>query len=159
MQSAYAQAREACSDAVARVGRVAELARAPSTVLTRARELAAESALDREQGNQEQREGLAGDPAVYEPSVVPGPVERSLQMLGVTDPAQIRQAQALDRAGEQLIADAGTGQQSRPSHLAELAASARDIPRYWRSSGGHGGTLIREATVPASRDIAERQAE
>jgi hypothetical protein len=70
-------------------------------------------------------------------------------MLGVTDAEQIRQTQILDRAREQLIAGASTEQQSRPGHLAELAAAARDMPHHWRGSRVRGGILIREDTASA----------
>jgi hypothetical protein len=79
-------------------------------------------------------------------------------MLGVADPERLRQAQALDHAAEQLVADASAEQQSRPGHLAELAASVREIPQYWREAGVRGGILIR-SPASAARDGIERQAE
>jgi hypothetical protein len=111
-EAASAQARVAVADA-------AQAVRAPSHILTVAR--AAIEASGR-QGRCGRRESAAG---AAEPEM-PGPVERVLTELGVTNTGLLQRAAAIDHAADQLILDAAlaTGTQRPLPAAAGLGAIA-----------------------------------
>jgi hypothetical protein len=129
--SGYRQAREASGEAETRVAMVADTVRSPSRTLTRIRELVAAAG---PAGNEHGRAGGAAASVVptYEVNHVSGPVERSLQMLGVVDPEMIRRAGAIDRAGELLVVDAAAEQGRRTEPLAELATATKRMAHHGR---------------------------
>lgn len=100
----YRDAGAASREATAAVAVVAEATRGPSRVLT-----AAEAAIEGRPGGRPGREALpdragAGEQSdAWEP---PGPVERTVLDLGVTEPEILRRAAELDSASERLIMDA-----------------------------------------------------
>jgi hypothetical protein len=95
----YQVAGTATRQAAASVSNIAEMTDAPSTTLTRATEVVL----------QNNRDGYirsaprSRQPAEYNAPELPGPIERSLQGLGVTDQLQLSRAAAIDHVGEQLI--------------------------------------------------------
>jgi hypothetical protein len=128
--SIYRQVGEASAEAEEQIATAAEALQAPSLVLRRARELESGSAPDAQQDDRP-RARLAGA-ASYEPDHVPGPVERSLQMLGVVDPEWVRHALDVDRVGEQVIA-AAAGRHTFP-----VAPSVRPAVTDHEQSGRTG---------------------
>ena len=100
--SAYESAHEAAVKATIRTADTAA-ARAPSQVLS----IAAAVSTDRAAAvGSKPSNGLAGEAVITEPPPFPGPLERSLYNLGVTDLGQLQRATELDRATEQLLIDA-----------------------------------------------------
>jgi len=147
VMSAWRRARVASSDAEARIAVASDAVMAPSLVLARARELAAESASGWPQRGTADV-SLPSEAADY--GIVkhtPGPVERSLQMLGVDDAERIRAAIAIDRAGEQLI-EACAERDPRRDAQKDLATAMKEA------------TPRRRARVGSGKDrAADRQAE
>ena len=122
--TAYDNARNASEQATADVAHVASAVRAPSQILTFA------------QGANEAGYGLppAGErqPASETPAQrrpireLPGPVERVLRDLDVTNPAALQRASALDQAAEQLILESAraAGPARGPAGHRALSTSA-----------------------------------
>lgn len=115
--SHYREAGQASRDATAAVGEVAEVTRAPSRVLTAARE-AADAALGKSFGHRGRQAAFLGSQVLpggsgelpSETRDRPGPVENKLLDLGVNSPDTLRRAAEIDRAGERLIIDAAAQQ-------------------------------------------------
>ena len=143
VMAGYRQASEANAEAETRVAVAAETIRSPSVTLTRVRELAAGTGPERDERGGRRGAGLAADVATYEVDHVPGPVERSLQMLGVADPERIRRAVAIDRAGEQLIVEAC-------AERGRVLSRSRNWPPRWRRSHIRGGSpMVARTRSPA----------
>jgi hypothetical protein len=114
--------------ATAHVADIAAAIGAPSRVLTTARQAA-----DPGPSRQPNRGGAAPAPGgpgsrrfAEACQELPGPVERTLHELGITDSELLQRGAVIDRAGEQLIIDAAVGlgpRRSRPSATA-LSRSA-----------------------------------
>jgi hypothetical protein len=95
----YQVAGTASRQAAASVSNIAEMTDAPSRTLTRA----AEVVLQNNRDGYIRSAPRSRQPAEYNAPELPGPIERSLQGLGVTDQLQLSRAAAIDHAGEQLI--------------------------------------------------------
>jgi hypothetical protein len=96
---AYEQAQAASGQATAATADVAALIQAPSRILNLA---------DAARGDRPTTIRVAipaSEPERHDLPRAPGPIERTLQNLGVTDAEQLRQAVAIDQAGEQLISE------------------------------------------------------
>ena len=95
---AYHNARTASAQATAAVATIAAEVRAPSHILTLAR---AATRCDSEiMANGQQK---PAEPEPHDAQACPGPIERILHDLGVTNPAMLVRASAIDQLGEQLI--------------------------------------------------------
>jgi hypothetical protein len=157
--AAYKYAHEASSRAEARVAEVAHATRSPSTVLTLARDVRSRSAASQRPRGRGRRGRMHAEPARFESPAVPGPVERSLQLLGVTNPDRVRHAMLIDRAGEQLIIDASTERECRPTQSADSGRSAKGMVHDEPTSGSGGMTPLADRVAPPRREQCERQAE
>jgi hypothetical protein len=155
---AYRQAREASIEAGAHVAQVAKTVGSPSRALTLARQVNSGAGVSLN-GRQVSVGGIAADVTMTDPPQAPGPVERSLQVLGVVDPEQLRRAVEIIRAGEQLLIDASSGLRSGADRRAELDAAVREIPQYSRVGGVRGGIPVRQFPMPVRREASDRQAE
>ena len=145
--SAYRDAEATSVQATTDIAAIATAVRAPSQILTTARAVVQAS---RDGAPAGQRQHPAEPPAPRRSSPeTPGPVERILSDLGVTAPATLQRAAAVDQAGEQLILEAaqtpGTGLSPASRDLSRSAGTAEVInhmltsgdPRLaaiWRSS-------------------------
>jgi hypothetical protein len=126
--SACEQTGRSAEQATAQVASIAAAIRAPSRVLTAVRQAAGP-----DDANGPSRVRTAHAQAAAESQrfagkyrELPGPVERTLHDLGITNPELLQRGTAIDRAGEQLIIDAAHGlgpQRIRPSATA-LSRSA-----------------------------------
>jgi hypothetical protein len=157
--AAYKYAHEASSQAEARVAEVAVATRSPSTVLTLARDVWSRSAASQRQRGRGRRDGMHAEIDRYESPALPGPVERSLQLLGVTNPDRVRHAILIDRAGEQLIIDASTEWGSRSTQSADSGRSVQGMVYDEPTSGSGGMTPLADRVAPPQRKQRERQAE
>ena len=101
----YADTVQASRQAAASVGEAAVATRAPSRVLSAARQ-----AIDATRAAAPSpTPGRAAEPDTPpEPQHLPGPVENTLRGLGIAHPAMLRRAADIDKAGERLIIDAAT---------------------------------------------------
>ncbi len=128
----YEHAAGAAAEATAAVGDVAIEVRAPSRVLT-----LASPAADGGRSTRTRRAGPTGPvPAAGERRAdrdraeerqrgeLPGPVERTLQNLGVTDNDLLRRGADLDHASERLIIEAASQAEPQRAHAAGPGASA-----------------------------------
>jgi hypothetical protein len=111
MVSACEQTGRSAEQATAHLANVAAAIRAPSRVLTAAREAA-----DPSHGSQPSPDGTAHAHGAAESQrfagedrELPGPVERTLHDLGITSPELLQRGATIDRASEQLIIDAALG--------------------------------------------------
>lgn len=108
--SAYEAAHSASIEATTAVATVATAAEAASRTLVLAEAIREE----RQHGISDKHVATPPSIAViYQAPRIPGPVERSLQSLGITDSENLRRAAAIDSAGEQLITDACVLRRSR----------------------------------------------
>jgi hypothetical protein len=101
------QAQTANGQAAAATAEVVTLVQAPSRILNLA---------DAARGDRPTTicaTSPASEPERHDLPRPPGPIERTLQNLGVTDAEQLRQAVAIDQAGEQLIGDVCLDRQSQ----------------------------------------------
>jgi hypothetical protein len=96
---AYEQAQAASGEATAATAKVAALIQAPSRILN----LADAATGDRPTTIRAARP--ASEPERHDLPRAPGPIERTLLNVGVTDAEQLRQAVAIDQAGEELISE------------------------------------------------------
>src|SRR5258708_27351525 len=102
---------------------------------------------------------MHAETARYESPAMPGPVERSLQLLGVTNPDRVRHAILVDRAGEQLIIDASTEREWRPTQSADPGRSVQGMV-YDEPTSGPGVMIpLADRVAPPQREERERQAE
>jgi hypothetical protein len=157
--AAYKYAHEASSQADARVAEVADATRSPSAVLTLARDVRSRSAASQGARGTGRRDRMHAETASYESPVVPGPVERSLQLLGVTNPDRVRHAILIDRAGEQLIIDASTERQCRPTPSADPGRSVKGLIYDEAMSSSGAMTPLADRVARPHREQRERQAE
>ena len=98
---AYHNARTASAQATAAVAMIAAEVRSPSHILTLARAATRNDSEIMANGQQK-----PAAPEHHAAQACPGPVERILHDLGVTNPAMLIRARAIDQIGEQLILDA-----------------------------------------------------
>jgi hypothetical protein len=102
LDAAYKDVRTVGLQAAASVAAIAEMTNASSRTISRVSEVAQG---EDGQGEYERKASWKHQPAEYHSPDLPGPVERSLQSIGITNQHQLRHAAAIDRAGEQLILD------------------------------------------------------
>src|SRR5262249_33662587 len=115
---AYLDAGTASAQATAAVAAIAADVRAPSHALTLAR-IATRG--DSELLANSEREWVQSEPHPSEG--FPGPVERVLQDLGVTSPAMLARASAIDQLGEQLILGAADATEPGQAGLEAVSLS------------------------------------
>jgi hypothetical protein len=156
---AYRDAGTASTRATATVADVAAAVGAPSQVLTTARAAA-----------QAGGSGVAasrGQPVARAAAIrrqsreEPGPVERALRDLGVTSPAVLLRAAAIDQAGEQLIRDnqqatAVRRRRLAPADASRSAATAGPAGRLL-TSGGFRSAGIRRPSASVHMNEAEAE--
>jgi hypothetical protein len=147
--SACEQTGRSAEHATAHVAAVAATIGAPSRVLTTARQAA-----DPGPASQPGRSGAAPAPGgahsrpFAEPCPeLPGPVERTLHDLGITDPGLLQRGAVIDRAGERLIIDAAADlgpRRARPSAttLSRSADTAELVNHALASSDPRASALL-----------------
>ena len=131
--NAYHDAATASEQLTAKIGHAAAIVNAPSRILTAARDVI------------EMRSELGGQrepPAPRNPvPAVPGPAQRTLLDLDVSNPADLRRAADLDRAVDQLIIRAATGQEpyapTYPANLNTSAGNAELLSHLLAAEGDH----------------------
>jgi len=145
----YHDAASASAEATAAVARVATAVDAPSQVLTTAKATMAATANPTPQPHADRRNGAT---AVYEQAAqLPGPVERTLHDLGVSDSDLLRRAAAIDRAGERLIIE--TAEDLRPRRTQPIRPEARPsgqtalITNVLASGNTQAAALLRPSVV------------
>jgi hypothetical protein len=120
--SAYDTARTASAGATAAVAPIAAEVGAPSHILTIARAVIRNDSQLMATGQQD-----SAEPEPRDARGCPGPVERILNDLGVTNPAMLARASAIDQLGEQLILGA--------AHVSEPGQEGFDGFGLSRSTG------------------------
>jgi hypothetical protein len=154
----YRDAGTASTRATTAVAEIAAAIRAPSQILTAARTAVQSGA------------GLDATerPPVAEPARVrrwtrnvAGPVERTLQDLGVTSSPVLLRAAAIDKAGEQIILDNGPeasprSRRSAPADLSRPTGTAELINHMLASGNPRAAAILRP---PAPTRAAEAEAE
>ena len=154
----YRDARTASARATAAVAEVAVTVGAPSEILASAR-----AAVHSGGGLPASRRRPAAEPAASRwPSWdVPGHVERALHDLGISSPARLRRAAAIDQAAEQLILDsqqAARARRQRPVPADQgRPADAGQRAGCLAASGGHRAAPIRCSGAVAA--VADAEAE
>jgi len=158
--NAYQHARTASAQVTPVVASIAADVRAPSHLLTLARAATRPKSRIMASGHQEPAE-----PEHREARDCPGPVERILHDLGVTDPAMLGRASAIDRVSEQLILDAAhasePGQEGlKAFSLARSTGSAEMINHVLASDSPEivGVRSLSPATLPTRGQDADRAA-
>lgn len=102
------------------------------------------------------------------PAVTPGPTERAIRDMRVTDPAVLVRATVIDNASRQLISQAShlagprpsgetTGQRRAPGHAAQLAA--QDYPNAPASNAAKTGQVTRlpRSATQSRRPVTPRR--
>jgi hypothetical protein len=141
--AAYKDVRMAGWQVAASVAPIAEMTNASSRTISRVSEIAREE--DGRNGFKRKPSG-GRQSAEYHSPDLPGPVERSLQSLRVTDPHQLRHAAAIDRAGEQLILDSCADQQSDRYSAGKMFRRPKGL---WRTNAGRlAGAVADQAARP-----------
>ena len=156
----YRDARTASARAAAAVADVAVAVGAPSEVLARAR-----AAVQAGGGLAASRRPYAAEEAAerWPAWDVPGRVERALHDLGVSSPARLRRAAAIDQAGELLVRDSREAASARlqrpgpadPGRSAELSRSGgagNAAGRLAEPGGASAAAVRRPAGVTAAAD-------
>jgi hypothetical protein len=155
----YRDAGTASTRATAAVADVAAAVRAPSQVLTSARAAAKAGSGG---GQASCRQPVARPAAMrWRSREEAGPVERALQDLGVTSPAVLLRAAAIDQAGEQLIRDnrqaaAARRRRLAPADASKSAGTAGPASRLL-ASAGTGAASSRRPSAPAHAHEAEAE--
>ena len=156
--SACDQTGRSAEQATAHVAAVAAAIGAPSRVLTTARQAA-----DPGPGSQPSRGGAASAQGAAdsrrfagEYRELPGPVERTLHELGITDAELLQRSTVIDRAGEQLIIDAAADlglRRSRPSAAAlSRSADAAELVNHALASGDPRASALLYGPGSAQRE-------
>jgi hypothetical protein len=134
---AYHHARTASAQATTAVATIAADLRAPSHILTLAR-----AAITRQNEVTANGQQELTNSQPHDAQACPGPVERILHDLGVTNPAMLGRASAIDQLGERLILDAAVA--TEPEHegfcifgLSRSTGSAELINHILASSNPH----------------------
>jgi len=156
----YRDARTASACATATVAEIAVTVGAPSEILASAR-----AAVHSGGGLPASRRPYAAEPAAGRwPSWdVPGHVERALHDLGISSPARLRRAAAIDHAGEQLILDSrqaaharrrqvAPAEPSRPADPGRSADAEQAARRLIPSGNARAAAIRRPAAFTAAAD-------
>jgi hypothetical protein len=157
--SRYRDAGQASRQATTAVGQAAESVRAPSRLLNAAREAVV--------GGQAGSSDHADVPATQhgapgDDPEAPGPVERTLRTLGVSDPDMLRRGAEIDRVSERLIIDAavhqGRERMPRDIHIKlNRSAGTAALANHALASGDpRAAALMRRPAVP-QREPPERE--
>jgi len=106
--SAYDQTGQSAEEATAQVATIAAAIGAPSQVLTATRQAADPSHGTQPSRDRARRAQGAADSRrlAGEYQGLPGPVERTLHELGITNPELLQRGAVIDHAGKQLLIDA-----------------------------------------------------
>jgi hypothetical protein len=162
---AYREAGTASAELTAAVSTVAAEVRAPSRILTVAREAVRAGFMPEVASARRVREPVAMPVPV---PVQPGPVERILKDLGVTNPDALLRASAVDQAGEQLILDVAHDMQRRnsgsvPAPDLNKSVGAAEVINHLLASGDPRAIAVvrppRPSRVPRSgRPVSDRAA-
>jgi hypothetical protein len=120
---AYHHAGTASAQAAAHVAAIAADIRAPSHILTLAR-----TAIRGDSGFLTDGEREPPEPEPHHAKGLPGPVERILQDLGVTNPAMLARASAIDQLSEQLILGAADAIEPGQAGLEAIGLSTSTGP-------------------------------
>jgi hypothetical protein len=160
---AYHEAGTASAQAAVAAAAVATDIRAPSHILTLAR---AATRGDSEFWPSSERESAQPGPKPRHAQGLPGPVERILQDLGVTSPAMLARASAIDQLGEQLILGAADaiepGQAGLEAIGLSTSAGPAELINHMLASGRPEAAIILRppsASVPRSADPGAERAE
>jgi hypothetical protein len=119
---AYHHARTASAQATATLATIAAEVRAPSHILARAR-----AAIIRDSEIMANGQQKSAEQETQDAEACPGPVERILHDLGVTNPTMLLRASCIDQLGEQLILGA--------AHVSEQGQENFDAFGLSRSTG------------------------
>jgi hypothetical protein len=145
MLARYGDAGRASRQAADVAGEVALMVRAPSRVLVLARSAAAGQGRRVADAEPWQMAKADTDTA---PRKVPGPVERTLQDLGVTDTGLLARGAGIDRDAEQLIIDAAAAdagqRRSLNGELIRSAGSTTLVNHALRSGNPRAVALLRQ---------------
>jgi hypothetical protein len=140
---AYDQAGTQSAQATDAVATIAESIRAPSHILTAAR-----AAIRIDSGFTSNDEQQSAEPAaeLQGAQSSPGPVERILHDLGITSPAILARATALDRLSEQLVLDATRAIEPQHAGLEAIELSrstgSAELINQMLASGSHSAIAI-----------------
>ena len=147
-------ARTASAQATAAVATIAAEIRAPSHILTLAR-----AANRRENDFTASSRPEQAEPELHDAQVRPGPVERILHDLGVTNPATLVRASAIDQLSEQLILSAGQasepGQEGLDAFGLSRSTSSAELINHILASGSPHIPGLRSLSPSALRSNAE----
>jgi hypothetical protein len=154
---AYRAAAQASTQAADALAALALATDAPSATLALAR---AASDPHRAQGaDTSQNPGIVGQPGIT--PATPGPTERAIRNLRVTDPAILLRAATIDRAARQLITQAQpgpdrttAGQRPPAGRAAQLAA--KDLPPTPATGAARSGRGNRARPEPSRPDTGQR---
>jgi hypothetical protein len=158
--NAYHNARTASAQTTAAVAEIAAEVRAPSHILTLARAAIRCDSEIMVNGQQKPAE-----PEPHDAQACPGPIERILHDLGVTNPATLVRASVIDQAGEQLIL--GAAHTSEPEQegleafgLSRSSGSAELINHILASGSPHLPSLrlLSPSAPPSHGENADRAA-
>jgi hypothetical protein len=146
---AYRDASTASTELSTAVAAVAADVRAPSRILTAAREAVQAGFLPEVSRARRRREPMAASRPVP-----PGPVERILKDLGVRDPDMLLRASAVDQAGDQMILDAANDRLGRyggsaPYRDLNKSASAAEVINHLLASGDPRAVAILHPPRPS----------
>jgi hypothetical protein len=158
--NAYSNARTASAQATAAVATTAADLRAPSHILTLAGAAIRGDSEIIANGQQKPAEPAAHDAQAY-----PGPVERILHDLGVTNPATLLRASAIDQAGEQLILSAADvsepGQEGFEAFSLSRSTGSAELINHTLASGSAQISSLRSlspSAPPSHGENADRAA-
>ena len=161
--SACEQTGRSAEQATAHVAAVAAAIGAPSRVLTTARHVADPGHSSQSgRGGPAPAPGAAGSRRLAEPcQELPGPVERTLHDLGITNPELLQRGTVIDRAGEWLIIDAAAGlgpRRIRPSATAlSRSADTAALVNHALASGDPRASALLYAPGSAQREPPEAE--
>ena len=129
---AYDQASQASQRATATVAQCAEAVRAPSMILTAARQAVTARRTGLVTPTTSRAGGSAGNPVPARHLDRPGHYERLVTELGQTDPELLRRAAAADLAGEELIIETARAVEARDL-ARDVETSAKELNLSWRT--------------------------
>jgi hypothetical protein len=152
---AYDHASTTSARTAAKVAAIAADIRAPSYILTLARTA---TRCDSDLTANNERESAQPGPESHYAQGSPGPVERILQDLGVTSPAMLARASAIDQLGEQLILGAADAIEPGQAGLEAVGLSrstgSAELINHLLSSGRPEATsILRPPSPPVPRSV------
>jgi hypothetical protein len=131
----YRETTRAGHQAAATIGRAACTAQAPSRALATARDITHTT----EAASPAKHASRARAPAREPPPQIPGPLQHTLDSLGITDPALLTRSRDLDHAGQCLLIDAADhlppAPQQPPATTLNKTAAAAGLLNHALASG------------------------